>query len=329
MTPLSRRALLGGFAASTLAAPALARLRPAEIHIAPDRELMVPVEGGRIYVRVNGDLNGPRPPLIYAHGGPGSGHAALVPLTALADERAVILYDQLDTGRSDAPLDPQNWRVSRFVDEIDRIREALGVKRWHMGGGSWGGTLAIEYGARRRPEMASLIVQSPLVSTRSWLADANLLRSRLPTQWRATLDACDRPAPPTAGQCEAATDAFYAAHLKRGQLAPDLAEYEARQPALTGDTLYERMWGKTEFASTGTLKDYDGEPLLARLDGPRTLFVCGEYDEARPATVAAFARRVPGASFREVKGSAHVITIDRPDAYLALLREWMARHDAA
>jgi L-proline amide hydrolase len=328
MSLLDRRAFLTGLAATALTAPALARLRPAAIRFVPDRELMVPVEGGRIYVRVNGDLNGPRPPLIYAHGGPGSGHAGLLPLTALADERAVILYDQLDSGRSDAPLDPANWRVGRFVDEIDHIRAALGVERWHVGGGSWGGTLAIEYGARRRPGTASLIVQSPLVSTRSWLADARLLRARLPAPWPATLDACEHPTPPPVAQCDAATNAFYAAHLYRRTPAAGIAEYRARQPAHAGNVLYERMWGKTEFVSTGTLKDYDGEPLLARLDGPRTLFVCGEYDEARPGTVAGFARRVGGATFREVKGSAHVITIDQPDAYLALLRDWMARHDA-
>lgn len=324
---IDRRGFLGALAASAVAAPALARLRD-DIRFTPDRELMVPVEGGSVYVRVNGDLKAPRPPLIYAHGGPGSDHAGLLPLTALAGERAVILWDQLDSGRSDAPLDPKNWHVSRFVDEIDRIREALGVERWHVGGGSWGGTLAIEYGARRRPGTASLIVQSPLVSTKSWIADANLLRARLPAGTRATLDACDTPAPPPMPKCEEATEVFYRRHVFRSTRDRGIAGYRARQPRNAGSTLYERMWGKAEFVSTGTLRDYDGEPLLAKLDGPRTLFVCGEYDEARPQTVSAFAARVPGATFREVMGSAHSILTDRPDAYLALLRDWMARHDA-
>ena len=55
---IGRRGFLGGVAASALAGPALARLPG--IRFEPDRELMVPVEGGRIYVRVNGDLAGPR-----------------------------------------------------------------------------------------------------------------------------------------------------------------------------------------------------------------------------------------------------------------------------
>lgn len=322
-----RRDVLAGLAVGLVAAPALAR--PAPIRVQPDRELMVPVEGGRVYVRINGDLNGPRPPLIYAHGGPGSGHAGLLPLTRLADERAVILWDQLDSGRSDAPLDPRNWRVERFVDEFDRIREALGITRWHVGGGSWGGTMALEYGARRRPGTASLILQSPLVATKSWLADAAILRAQMPTRWRETLNACESATPPPALQCDRATDAYYAAHVLRSGVPQAIADYRAAQPAHAGDVLYQRMWGKSEFVSTGTLRHYDGEPLLARLPGPRTLFVCGEWDEARPATVGAYARRVPGAGFRVVRGSAHVITLDRTQAYLALLRIWLARHDAA
>jgi proline iminopeptidase/L-proline amide hydrolase len=42
------------------------------------------------------------------------------------------------------------------------------------------------------------------------------------------------------------------------------------------------MWGKTEFVSTGSLRNYNGEPLLARLDARRLLWVTGQHDEARP-----------------------------------------------
>src|SRR5687768_11089160 len=69
----------------------------------PEREWMVPVEGGRIYVRVNGKLDGSRPPLVLVHGGPGGTHRGLLDALELADQRAIILYDQLDSGRSDHP----------------------------------------------------------------------------------------------------------------------------------------------------------------------------------------------------------------------------------
>lgn len=324
----SRRSFIGT-ALAACAAPAL-RAQPVPglpLRVTPDRELMVPAQGGRLYVRINGDLTGPRLPLVYLHGGPGSGHAGLLPLTALADERAVILYDQLDSGRSDAPGDPRNWRVERFVDEIEAVRQALGIQRWHLGGGSWGGTLALEYGARRPAALAGLIIQSPLVSTRSWIADADALRCELPAQWRATLDACESVSPPGASQCSAAEEAYLGRHVWREPSDPRVAAYRAALPAYAGAKVYNGMWGPVEFRATGTLRNYDGEPLLARLDGRRTLFVTGEYDEARPQTVAAFARRAAGARYRIIDGAAHAILNDAPERYLPVISAWCRRNE--
>ena len=149
-------------------APARSAARVLDAVPAPDRELMVPVRGGRIYVRVNGRLDGPKAPLVMVHGGPGSSHAGFIPALPLADDRAVILYDQLDNGRSDAPNDPFNWTVERFVSEIDAIRAALNLRQFHLLGQSWGGTVVNEYAARRPAGLKSLILSSPLISTSGW-----------------------------------------------------------------------------------------------------------------------------------------------------------------
>src|SRR5689334_2814062 len=185
---------------------------------------MAPVPGGRVYVRVNGRLDGPRPPLVGIHGGPGGTHAGLMGLLALADERAVILYDQLDSGLSDRPNNPANWTVERFTDEVDAVRRALGLRRWHVLGHSWGGTIALEYGARRPLELAGLVLASPLVSTRSWIADANALRGQLPPDVQATLRQCDPPAHITPA-CEQATDVFYANFNRRDPATPAMKAF--------------------------------------------------------------------------------------------------------
>lgn len=324
---VDRRDLLAMLAGAA-ALPALPLRALAQAYGKPDREAMVPVPGGRVYVRVNGDLGAPRPPLVIAHGGPGGTHASYLGMLALADERAVILYDQLDSGRSDHPEDPGNWRVPRFIDEAEAIRRALGIRRWHVMGHSWGGTIALEYGASRPDALAGLILASPLVSTRSWIADANELRTRLPADIQATLRACDPPQPLTPA-CGPATEAFYAQFNDR--VPPDPREVAYR--ALPGNRgfnakLYNAMWGSSEFVATGTLKDYDGEPLLAKLDGARTLFICGQYDEARPETLLGFAYRVPGSEYAVVPGGSHGFPTDRPQETLGLLRPWLARQDA-
>ena len=114
---IDRREMIVGMAALTALAVFPAWARGPARYPAPTRELMVPVEGGRVYVRINGDLKGPLPPVVILHGGPGGTHGAYLDALALANERAVILYDQLDSGRADWPQNPANWRVSRYVDE--------------------------------------------------------------------------------------------------------------------------------------------------------------------------------------------------------------------
>lgn len=323
---LTRRALLGGLAAAAAWPMVAAWARGIATVPPPDREAMIPVAGGRVYVRVNGDLLCPRAPLVAIHGGPGGTHNALVELLPLADQRAVILYDQLDCGRSDRPGDPRNWTVARYVDELEAIRTALDVPRWHVCGHSWGGTVALEYGGRRPPALRSLVLASPLISTRSWIADARALRAELPAADRQALAVCDRR-PIEADACARASAPFYRAFNGREQPGAGLEAYD-RVAGKGNERLYRHMWGASEFVATGTLADYDGEPLLARLDGRRTLFMVGQYDEARPQTAAAFAARVPGSELAVLPGAAHGTMIDRSEETVATLRGFLDRQDA-
>jgi pimeloyl-ACP methyl ester carboxylesterase len=269
---------------------------------------MVPVPGGRLYVRANGPLDGPLPPILMAHGGPGSAHAVFLPGLALADERAVILYDQLDCGRSERPGDPGNWRVERFVDEVAAIGEALGLQRFHLLGHSWGAVIALEYGARRRAGLASLILQGALISTRIWLEDAAALLDTLPPESR------DDP------------EAFYARYWRLRPQPTWLDAYEAANAQASNRVLYEAMWGPHEFRATGSLADYDGEALLTQLDAP-TLFLLGDSDEITERT----ARRFAAAAHAEVAiipDAAHRLQTDQPRRWVAELRRWLRRHDA-
>src|SRR5712692_7209597 len=100
----------------------------------------IQVPGGRVWYRIVG--NGPRTPLLVLHGGRGAASYYLKPLAALADERPVIFYDQLGTGHSDHPPDTTTPRLERLVDELARVRLALGLKEVHLYGHSWGAVLA-------------------------------------------------------------------------------------------------------------------------------------------------------------------------------------------
>lgn len=226
---------------------------------------MVPVPGGRVYVRVNGRITTRRPPLLIVHGGPGSGHSGYIAMTALAADRAVILYDQLDNGRSDRPGDPNNWHVGRFVDEIVAIRSALGLARIHLYGASFGGMIALEYAARRPRGLAGTILQSPQVSVPQWASDMRALSQSLPRETRDAFDRCEA-GEAEAADCRAAVQAYNSRYQLREPRPPRIEDYRRSVGASQNDRVLQTMWGKRFLTSDGTLRSYDATSLLPRLD---------------------------------------------------------------
>lgn len=323
---ISRRGILallgGGAALAALPARAQSDWRPP----APDRELTAPVRGGDIYVRVNGDLDGPRAPVLMIHGGPGGTHAGFLHALPMADERAVVMYDQLDCGNSDRPDDPANWTVERFVSEVDAVRAALDLRRLHVVGHSWGGTIAAEYAARQPAGLESLVLQGPLISTPTWIADAYRLRTRLPIAVQTELirgeqaNAFDSPA------YQAATAAFYAEFNSRVRGPAWAGEYRRTLKTPFNARLYETMWGPNEFISNGTLRDYAGDDLLPLIMAP-TLFLCGRYDTGTPEACADFATRMRNARVQVIEEASHAIQVEQPEAYVAALRTWLRSND--
>ncbi|MDP6080664.1 MAG: alpha/beta fold hydrolase, partial [Arenicellales bacterium] len=85
--------------------------------------------GGEIWYGISGNRDSSETPLIVIHGGPGMSHNYLYPLADLADKRPVIFYDQLDAGLSERPNNPENWHISRFLLEVDDLRESLNLHR--------------------------------------------------------------------------------------------------------------------------------------------------------------------------------------------------------
>ena len=323
---LDRRAFLAGVGAAALAP--LARAQPAWTPPAPDQEVRVPVRGGRIYVRVNGDLKGPRAPVVFVHGGPGGNHAGFLRNLDLASERAVVLYDQLDCGLSDQPNDPANWTVERFVSEVDAVRAALDLKRLHLVGHSWGGTIALEYGARRPAGLVSLTLGSPLISTRSWERSTKAQLAKLPREVQAAINRHEAAGTTDSAEYQAAMEVFYARFSASGPRPAWLLDYIKARGLAKGDRLYRTMWGGGEIYGTGTLKGYDGEPLLPRIAAP-TLVLAGESDEMTPDVLRPLAARIPHAGLRSIPGAGHSLPGTHAEAYMALLRPHFANAEAA
>ena len=253
-------------------------------------------------------------PLIALHGGPGGTCEKLKPLLELSKIRKVYIYDQLGGGKS-SRTDQKKWNIKTFVEELDLLIKAWGIKEFDLFGASWGTTLALEYYLRKRGKgVRSLIFQSPMFSAKDWEKDGQLLIDRLPAQPRKVINYCHEIGATDSKVYSEAMFEFYLRHVLRDKKK---LRQVMSEPGFLNLELYEYMWGPSEFKPTGTLKNYDRTYELFRIKVP-TLFICGQYDEARPATARRYTKSVPGARFKEIKGCSHAISIENK---IALLRE--------
>lgn len=259
----------------------------------------VDVKGGRMWYRIIGD--GRETPLLLTHGGPGGTSRAFYQLAPIAEDRPIILFDQLGSGRSDHHTDSTLLTVENFVEQVAALKSHLGLKDFYLHGHSWGTALALEYYSKYPEGIKALIFNSPYFSTPIWKADADTLILTLPDSVQAAIKTGEE-----SGDFESPgykmANTVYAKNfgIRNTRLTSELDTV----PAPSSSFIYNYMWGPTEFTATGTLKTYNNIESLKRVTVP-TLFITGEFDEARPQTVRYFQTLVGGSQMKVIDGAGH------------------------
>jgi proline iminopeptidase len=282
-------------------------------------EGFINVSGGRVWYRVVG--SGPGTPLLLLHGGPGVPSVYLKPLEALGDEWPVVFYDQLGSGQSDRPNDISLWTIERFVEEVDQVREALGLDQIHLYGHSWGSMLAASYVLTRPSGVLSLVLASAPMSVQRYAKDVRDLLATLPEAVRTAIETHERDGSFDSPEYQGAMLEFYKLYLARRQ--PWSAELQKALAELNPD-VYVYMQGPSEFTITGTLKDYDVTDRLKEITVP-TLFTVGQYDEVRTEAVRLYQSLVPGSGLTVIENAAHLTMHDEPERYVQVLREFLQK----
>lgn len=85
-------------------------------------------------------------PVVFLHGGPGSGCSPWHRQLFDPAHYRIVLFDQRGAGRSTPLGEIRNNTTQLLVADIERLRLLLGISRWLVFGGSWGSTLALAYG---------------------------------------------------------------------------------------------------------------------------------------------------------------------------------------
>jgi proline iminopeptidase len=149
-------------------------------------------DGHVLYYEQVGNPDGT--PVVYLHGGPGSGCTPGSRRHFDPRRHRAVLFDQRASGRStpSAAGDDVDWSsidMDHHIADIERLREHLGIDRWIVYGLSWGSVLGLTYAERHTADVLAVVVAAVSTGTRDDIDWLTVHAGRFfPAEWQAFRD---------------------------------------------------------------------------------------------------------------------------------------------
>jgi len=121
-----------------------------------------------LYLEESGNPDGI--PVLFVHGGPGSGSQPRNRCFFDPERYRIVLFDQRGAGRSTPHAEREGNTTQALVGDIEAIREFLGIERWVLFGGSWGSTLSLAYAETYPERVRAMILRGIFLCRRHDLA---------------------------------------------------------------------------------------------------------------------------------------------------------------
>jgi len=284
------------------------------------RQIPITTPKGPFHVWTKRVGNNPRIKVLLLHGGPGATHEYLEAFDSYFPAAGVeyYYYDQLGSAFSDQPDEPELWTLSRFVDEVEQVRKALGLDRdnFYLLGQSWGGILAMEYALEHQRHLKGLIISNMMSSIPAYNEYAHkVLMPAMPPAALAEiqkLEAAGRTEEPR--YMELLVPNFYEQHMLRMPAAewPDPVN---RAFGHLNRKVYVPMQGPSELGAGGALVKWDRTAALGAITVP-TLVVGARYDTMDPANMEMMAGKVAHGRFLLCPNGSHMALYDDQHVYM-------------
>lgn len=110
-----------------------------------------------LYVDESGTVDGI--PALFVHAGPGSGCEFDSRCFFNPEKYRIILFDQRGSGRSTPHGETRNNTLADLLEDMEKLREYLGVEQWVLFGGGWGATLSLAYAEAYPERVLGLILR--------------------------------------------------------------------------------------------------------------------------------------------------------------------------
>ncbi|WP_343713750.1 proline iminopeptidase-family hydrolase [Inquilinus sp.] len=237
----------------------------------------------------------------------------------------VVAFDQLGTGASDRPTDPALWTITRYVAEVETVRQALGLGRVHLLGHSWGGWLSVEYALTHPEALKTVILEDTAADIPHLIGELERLRSALGPETVAMMQRHEAEGTLDHPVYQAAITILNHRHVCR------LDHWPAPVKRSLDDWNmgpYGTIQGPNEFLYTGNLKDWNRLPDMHRIKVP-VLITCGEHDELTPACALRMKLALPNARLHVFPNSSHMPFYEEPHAYYPVLLDFLEQNRGA
>lgn len=293
-------------------------------------EIATPKGKFRVWTKRVG--NNPRIKLLTLHGGPGATHEYYEALDSYLPAAGVeyYYYDQLGSIYSDQPDDPSLLDTARFVEEVEQVRQALGLTRdnFFLLGQSWGGILALEYALKYQQHLKGLVISNMMASIPAYNEYAKtVLMPQMDQRALAEILAIEaRKAYDDPRYEELLLPNFYAHHLLRMPVEnwPDPV---VRTFAHLNKKVYVPMQGPSEMGASGILGKWDRTADLKRISVP-TLIIGARYDTMDPKHMEWMAGQVQRGRYLYCPRGSHLAMYDDQKTYMHGLVRFLEDVDA-
>jgi proline iminopeptidase len=266
-------------------------------------------------------------PLVFLHGGPGSGCNPTQRRFFDPVFYRIVLFDQRGCGRSKPQGEVDANTTDDLVNDIEALRLHLNIDKWHIFGGSWGSTLAIAYAVKHAERIISLTLRGIFLSRPSelkwFLGDVQhfypevwdkLVKYLPPNKQNDVLNAYAALIFNTdltiSGDAAEQWNAFENAIMRLKPLGKEIIEATSKSAEeLNNERITEVARARVQIHYILNQCFVDGEALLkkaANLTNIPTTIVQGRYDMVCPPQTAwALHQSMPHAKFTMVADAGH------------------------
>lgn len=266
--------------------------------------------------------------LLALHGGPGGNHEYWEDTAEQLKKQGlnvqVTMYDQLGSLYSDQPdyTDPKIAQkyltYEYFLDEVDEVREKLGLDNFYLIGQSWGGLLVQEYAVKYGQHLKGAIISSMVDEIDEYVDHVNALREKtLSPEAVAFMKKCENDNDYSNPKYQEYVQVMNEQYVDRKQPSK---LYHLKD--LGGTAVYNAFQGDNEFVITGKLKDWHFRNQLKNIKVP-TLITFGEHETMPIATAQTMNKLIPNSKLVTTPNGGHHHMVDNPDVYYKHLADFI------